>query len=106
MAIVVRERGTGEVLARGELGTDVVKYDGNLYFVPEAVEGGCLSLTERSGTCPYKGTYRWVDFAGPAGAAIQGVAWVYEQPKSAHAIIAGRYGFYPGRRGATEQTEE
>jgi uncharacterized protein (DUF427 family) len=103
MAVTIRERDSGHVLARGEIGAEVVKYEGNLYFVPEAVAEDVLVVTERTATCPMKGTSTWYDFVGPDGRTARNVAWVYSAPKPGHGLIAGRYGFYPGNRGATRQ---
>ncbi len=98
MSITIRERTTGAVLARGDLGTHVVKYQGHLYFVPEAVDRARLLLTDRTATCAVKGTSHWVDFVGPDGGTIRHVAWVYAAPRPGHELIAGRFGFYAGAR--------
>jgi uncharacterized protein (DUF427 family) len=103
MSVTIREASTGATLATGEPGTDVVTYEGNLYFRPEAVETGSLVVTDRTYTCPYKGTCHWVDFQGPDGAKARDVAWVYAEPKPGYEVIKGRYGFYAGSRGATKQ---
>lgn len=101
--MTIREKNSGATLARGELGTDVVSHEGNLYFTPEAVERDALRVTERTYTCPHKGTCNWVDFVGPDGATAKDVAWVYPSTKPGHEAIAGRFGFYAGTRGATRQ---
>lgn len=101
--MTIRENRTGEVLARGEIGAEVVKYEGNLYFVPEAVERSALVVTDRTYTCPIKGTCNWVDHLAPDGTTTRNVAWLYPTTRPGHELIAGRYGFYPGNRGATRQ---
>lgn len=103
MSVVIKEKSSGATLAKGEADADVVKYEGNWYFAPSAVERDVLKVTERTYTCPYKGTCHWVDFAGPDGAKAKDVAWVYADPKPGHEAIKGRYGFYAGARGATRQ---
>lgn len=104
MSIVIREKISGEVLAEAEsTGPDVVTYEGNLYFSPDAVKSGTLRKTDRTYTCPYKGTCDWVDYVGADGATVKGVAWVYENPKPGHEAIKGRFGFYSGSRGPTKQ---
>lgn len=103
MSVVICEKQSGTRLAAGETGQDVVEYEGNLYFDPSAVNGSALRLTERTYTCPYKGTCHWVDYAGDDGRAVRDVAWVYADPKPGHEVIKGRYGFYAGSRGATRQ---
>ena len=103
MSITIREKGSGSVLARADEGTGVVSYEGNWYFDPAAVDQGALTVTPRTYTCPYKGTCNWVDFTGPDGRTVRDVAWVYPSPKPGHEVIKGRYGFYAGTRGATQQ---
>lgn len=103
MSIVIKERESGATLAQGEPDSDVVKYEGNWYFLPAAVERGSLIVSDRTYTCPYKGTCNWVDFAGPGGSTVRDVAWVYANPKPGHEGIRDRYGFYAGSRGATRQ---
>ncbi|MDB5350769.1 MAG: hypothetical protein JWN86_2016 [Planctomycetota bacterium] len=103
MSVVIHEKASGTTLAKGEPEVDVVKYEGNWYFTPEVVERSVLVVTDRTYTCPYKGTCHWVDFSGPGGEAVKDVAWVYADPKPGHEIIKDRYGFYAGSRGATTQ---
>jgi uncharacterized protein (DUF427 family) len=103
MSIIIKETRTGTVLAQGEQGSDVIGYEGNLYFVPPAVNHGALRITERTYTCPIKGTCNWVDFAAPDGSLIPDVAWVYPSVKQGLELIQGRFGFYSGSRGSTRQ---
>lgn len=103
MSVSIRENGSGTVLAEAETKDQVLSYEGNLYFDPAAVRRDVLRMTERTYTCPYKGTCHWVDFAGPDGRTVKDVAWVYANPKPGHEAIKGRYGFSSGRRGATRQ---
>jgi uncharacterized protein (DUF427 family) len=105
MTIVIREKTTGVELARAELGADVVKYEGNYYFAPTAVAAGVLRPSASTSRCPMKGTSTWVDCVTPDGQVIPKVAWVYARPNPGHELIAGRYGFYPGNRGATRQDD-
>jgi len=103
MNIQIRESKTGTVLAAGAQPTDVVPYEGNLYFAPDSVNQPALEVTERTYTCPYKGTCNWVDFVGPDGYRVRDVAWVYPAVKPGHEPIQGRFGFYAGNRGSTRQ---
>ena len=104
MSIVIREKQSGAVLAEGnESGQDVVKYEGNLYFAPGAVKNEVLKVSERTYTCPYKGTCHYVDFVGADGKTARDVAWVYSNPKAGHEVIKDRFGFYAGTRGSTRQ---
>lgn len=103
MSVTVREKDSSTVLAQGEPGSDALSYEGNWYFAPESVAKDRLTVTERTYTCPYKGTCNWVDFVADDGRVVRDVAWVYPSPKPGHESIGGRYGFYAGRRGGTVQ---
>jgi uncharacterized protein (DUF427 family) len=103
MAVVIKERESGAVLAKGEPGSGVIEYEGNLYFDPSAVDTSTLRVTSRTYTCPTKGTCNWVDFVTAAGRTVPDVAWVYPQTKPGHEAIRGRYGFYAGARASTVQ---
>lgn len=103
MQIVISDRETGTRLAEGQTGNEVISYEGNWYFDASAVNQEALRLTERTYTCPYKGTCHWVDVVGPDGRTTRDAGWVYADPKPGHEAIKGRYGFYAGTRGATRQ---
>ena len=98
MTRTIREKASGTTLAAADDGA-VLEFEGNLYFGPDDVNQGALVVTEATYTCPYKGTCNWVDVLdGP-----RQVAWVYPDPKPGYEQIKGRYGFYRGSRGATEE---
>jgi uncharacterized protein (DUF427 family) len=101
MSVTIREKDSGTTLAEAEEGPSLAKYEGNWYFDPAAVRADLLKVTERTYTCPYKGTCNWVDFVAPDGNTIKDVAWFYPKVKPGHELIQGRYGFYAGSRGAT-----
>jgi uncharacterized protein (DUF427 family) len=103
MSVTIRERESGTALAQAEAGPSVTNYEGNWYFASAAVNAGVLHLTERTYTCPYKGTCNWVDYVGPDGRIVRDVAWVYPKVKPGHEVIEGRYGFYAGSRNATRE---
>lgn len=103
MSISIVEKESGMRLAQAEEGQGVVSYEGNWYFDPQAVDQAALRVTDRTYTCPYKGTCNWVDHVRPDGRVVKDVAWVYPAPKPGHEVIRGRYGFYAGARGATRQ---
>lgn len=90
---IVRERGSGQVIASGEEGDAVAVFENSLYFKPEAVIITHLRETERIYTCPYKGVCYWIDLESEAGRA-QNIAWVYDNPKPGYEWIAGRIAFY------------
>jgi uncharacterized protein (DUF427 family) len=103
MSVTIRERTSDTPLAQAEIGPSLARYKGNWYFDPAAVRADLLRVTERTYTCPYKGTCNWVDFVGPDGRTAPDVAWVYPEVKPGHELIRGRYGFYAGSRGATRE---
>jgi uncharacterized protein (DUF427 family) len=103
MGITIRETETGTALAEAEVGPKLAKYEGNWYFEPTAVHTDVLSVTERTYTCPIKGTCNWVDYIGPDGLTVKDVAWVYPEVKAGHELIKGRDGFYAGNRGGTRE---
>ncbi len=103
MSVTIHERESGAQLAQADVGPRLVTYEGNWYFDPSAVEAGILIVSERTYTCPYKGTCNWVDYVGPDGRTVRDVAWVYPKVKPGHESIQGRYGFYAGSRGATRE---
>ncbi len=103
MTIAIKEKTSDAVLADAEEGEKVLKFEGNWYFDPSAVDRSALVTTDRTYTCPMKGTCNWVDFVGPDGRTVKDVAWVYPQTKPGHEKIAGRYGFYAGTKGGTKQ---
>jgi uncharacterized protein (DUF427 family) len=103
MSIAIREKDSGLVLAKGDEASQVVKYEGNLYFDPSDVDQKLLVTTDRTYTCPIKGTCNWVDFVDPSGRRVKDVAWFYPSTKPGHEAIAGKFGFYAGTRGPTRQ---
>lgn len=94
----IRDTASGATLASAA-SADVLEFEGNLYFPADAVDAERLVVTDDLYTCPYKGTCNWVDVKGGASH----VAWLYPETKPGYEQIAGRYGFYAGRRGATEE---
>ena len=103
MSITVREKESGATLAEAEEGPSLAKYEGHWYFDPAAVRADVLRVTDRTYTCPYKGTCNWVDYVGPDGRTVRDVAWVYPEVKPGHELIRGRFGFYSGSRGTTDE---
>jgi uncharacterized protein (DUF427 family) len=103
MSIAILEKESDHVLARGEAGDKALKYEGNWYFDPSAVDRSLLVVTDRTYTCPIKGTCNWVDFVDPAGRKVKDVAWFYPSTNPGHEAIAGKFGFYAGSRNGTRQ---
>jgi uncharacterized protein (DUF427 family) len=103
MKITMYETGSGVVLAEAEEGPKLAKYEGNWYFDISTVSADVLRITERTYTCPIKGTCNWVDYAGPDGRLVKDVAWIYRTVKPGHELIMGRFGFYAGNHGGTRE---
>jgi uncharacterized protein (DUF427 family) len=101
MSVTIRERESGTTLAEAEIGPSLTRYEGHWYFDTSTVHTDVLRVTERTYTCPYKGTCNWVDYVGPDGRTVRDVAWIYPQVKAGHELIQGRYGFYAGTRDGT-----
>jgi uncharacterized protein (DUF427 family) len=94
MALSIKERATGEIIASGTENETVRIFEGNWYFKPEVVNMDNLHVTERTYTCPYKGICYWIDMETPDGAQVQNVGWVYRQPKPGYEFITDEIGFY------------
>jgi uncharacterized protein (DUF427 family) len=105
VGVIIREKNSGTPLAEAEVGRGVLTYEGNLYYDPGLVNHQVLRVSDRTYTCPYKGTCHWVDFVDPEGQLVRDVAWVYANPKAGHEVIKDRFGFYSGSRGATRQDD-
>ena len=103
MSIAILEKKSDHILARGEPGDKAIKYEGNWYFDPTVVDQSRLVVTDRTYTCPIKGTCNWVDFVDSDGRQVKDVAWVYPKTKPGHEAIAGKFGFYAGARHGTRQ---
>ena len=100
--IIIKDRKTGDVLASGIEADDVRLFEGTWYFNRNAVDMTHLVISERSYTCPYKGTCYWIDLVAPDHQA-QGVAFVYFEVNPGYEFIKDKIGFYAGRREATTQ---
>jgi uncharacterized protein (DUF427 family) len=103
MHIAILEKESDRVLARGEAGEKAFKYEGNWYFDSSAVDKSTLVVTDRTYTCPMKGTCNWVDYVDSSGRKVKDVAWVYPKTKPGHEAIVGKYGFYAGSKNGTKQ---
>lgn len=103
--VTIKTKQTDEVLATGEMPTDVFKFEGNWYFAEDKVTLDNLTITERTYTCGYKGTCFWVDLTTSEG-TVQNVAWVYRNPKDGYENIKDRIAFYNGTRQGTVAVAE
>jgi uncharacterized protein (DUF427 family) len=83
----------GSVIATGEEDVSVKSFEGNWYYVPEAVNTEKLRVTDRVYVCPYKGRAHWIDLETAEG-RVQNVAWTYFEPKPGYEWIKDRVAFY------------
>jgi uncharacterized protein (DUF427 family) len=93
MKLTVNEKPAGTRIASGEDGREVDVFEGNWYFDPAVVDMSHLKVTQRTYTCPYKGTCYWIDLESPTGRA-QNIAWVYNNPNPGYEHIKDRIAFY------------
>ncbi|MFQ3639414.1 MAG: DUF427 domain-containing protein [Chloracidobacterium sp.] len=105
MKVTIKDRATGTILAETTDPNQVLSFEGNWYFAPDAVNQSVLKLTTDTYTCGYKGTCNWITFDDGAHLTPH-VAWVYPAPKAGYENIAGRYGFYAGARLTTIEERE
>ncbi|MBI5666817.1 MAG: DUF427 domain-containing protein [Chloroflexi bacterium] len=94
MSLIIKERVSGMVIAAGSEDDSARVFEGNWYFAPEAVNMAHLKISDRTYTCPYKGTCFWIDLEPPSGVRTQNVGWVYRQPKPGYEFIKDQIGFY------------
>jgi uncharacterized protein (DUF427 family) len=94
MALIVKERGSNQVIASGTEDQTVRIFEGNWYFAPAAVNMQNLKVTERTYTCPYKGMCFWIDLEAADGTKTQNVGWVYNHPKPGYEFIKDQIAFY------------
>ncbi|MBL8161802.1 MAG: DUF427 domain-containing protein [Anaerolineae bacterium] len=106
MALIIKERLSGEVIASGTENNDVRVFEGNWYFAPEAVKMQHLTITERTYTCPYKGVCFWIDVTTADGTRSQNVGWVYRNPKPGYEFIKDQIAFYARDTNGTRAARE
>ena len=94
MELIVKERTTGDVIAKGSENKNVRVFEGNWYFSPDMVDMKHLRVTERTYTCPYKGVCYWIDLETPNGFQARNIGWVYRQPKPGYEFIKDQIAFY------------
>lgn len=94
MPLTVRERQSSQVIAEGVKDQTAREFEGNWYFKPQVVKMDYLIVTDRTYTCPYKGTCFWIDVKAPDGTVTRNVGWVYRNPKPGYEFIQDEIGFY------------
>ncbi|MCS7072269.1 MAG: DUF427 domain-containing protein [Anaerolinea sp.] len=93
MYYTVKNRATGAVIAHAQEADGVQVFEGNLYFDPAYVDRTQLVITERTYTCPYKGTCNWIDLQSETG-RVQNIGWIYPDPRPGYEHIKNRIAFY------------
>ena len=91
----------GETIAESD---DTVVVDGNHYFPREAVRDDCVSDSDHTTVCGWKGTAKYLNVV--AGGDTNGnAAWYYPTPKDAAKEIAGRVAFWKGVKVSGESSK-
>ena len=94
MTLAIKKKSDGAIIAQGsEQQKTAHEFEGNWYFAPDAVDMQYLTVTNRTYTCPYKGTCYWLDMQTPEGRVVN-AAWVYDNPKPGYEFIKDQIGFY------------
>ena len=82
----------GEVIAESD---DTVVVEGNHYFPRESVKDSCVSSSDHTTVCGWKGTANYLNVVA-GGQTNANAAWYYAEPKDAAKEIAGRVAFWKG----------
>lgn len=82
----------GKIIAQSD---DTVVVEGNHYFPRSAVDATVLTDSDRTSSCPWKGTANYHSLAVD-GKTNPDAAWYYAEPKSAAAEIKDRIAFWKG----------
>ncbi len=85
-------RWNGEEIARSD---DTVVVEGNHYFPAADVARSALVPSERTSTCPWKGTAKYHS-VNAGGAINRDAAWYYHDPKPEASEIRDRIAFWNG----------
>lgn len=81
-----------EVIAESD---DTVIIEGNHYFPAESVNDAFLIPSDKTTSCPWKGTANYYTLTA-GGTDNPDAAWYYANPKKAAAEITGRVAFWKG----------
>lgn len=85
-------RCNGTVIARS---SDPVLLEGNVYFPPESIVAGALTLTQARSLCPWKGVARYFTVTG-GGASLRHAGWTYRHPSPLARRIKNHVAFWNG----------
>ena len=90
--MTIEARWNGETLARSD---DTVVVEGNHYFLAKDVARGVLTTSDKTTTCPWKGTAQYHSI-NAGGAINPDAAWYYPHPKPDAVQIKDRIAFWNG----------
>lgn len=82
----------GQVLADSN---ETAVVEGNHYFPPSSLHQQFFKPSATTTVCPWKGTASYYDIVVD-GKVNKDAAWLYPEPKSAAAEIAGHVAFWKG----------
>jgi uncharacterized protein (DUF427 family) len=72
-----------------------IMVEGNHYFPPDSVDRSLLAPSDRTSSCPWKGTATYFDVIVD-GKVNSAAAWTYPEPKDKAARIADHLAFWGG----------
>ena len=103
--ITIQEAETGQVLATAVYPDQVAFFEATWYFDVERVDMTHLVISDRTYTCPYKGTCYWIDLE-TSNRQIRDIAFTYFDTPPEYNFIKDKIGFLSGRRQHTTEISE
>jgi uncharacterized protein (DUF427 family) len=91
--LIVRDANNGSIIAEADIDQHVIIDEGSYYIDPTKVNPHRLEKTDRSVTCPYKGSGYWLDLVDDH-ARVRDAAWVYTDTNPDYERFRNRIGFY------------
>lgn len=82
----------GETIAESD---DIVTVEGNAYFPAATLRSEVIRPSDRTSTCPWKGTAHYYSLE-VGGKTNPDAVWYYPEPKEAAAQIRDRVAFWKG----------
>ncbi len=92
--VTVTAKGTPLGTSRTALDLREGSYPSVIYVPRADIDMGKLEKTQRSTTCPHKGTASYYSVRTDSG-VLDNAVWSYETPKPGLEAIAGHLAFYP-----------
>lgn len=105
-SLQILQKDSQAVIAEGNPSDGTARiFESNWYFDPAQVDMTHLQVTDRTYTCPYKGTCYWIDLEAPDLQA-RNIAWVYNNPKEGFEMIKDAIGFYSRDTAGTQAVHD